>query len=330
MTTREVHPSGTTFTTRPSAAPVMGTGRRTLRAVALAATVPYLALKAAWLGGSHIGIPDGSVLLKPGLFFTVANSVTLVMDATVILIVLALTRPWGMRVPSWLLAVPVFVATGLLTPILTGFPGQLLVKALGMGADEPAGAAREAFLDPWVFNVVYGGFTLQGLALAGLFVPYARKRWGRRWQGVLGKRLPSSTGVVAGASAVLATAVASVLLYWAFGGTAGLTAKQVAAYSAETGVVGAVHAICALTAAVGALSLARGGERPVRGPLALAWVGSAAALSWGAWLLIAVLGADPEGEQLSAIVHLAYAGQMITGILGAVVLTRFLASRRTV
>ncbi|WP_407839755.1 hypothetical protein ACE1OC_30825 [Streptomyces sp. DSM 116496] len=331
MTTRAVHPSDATYAARPSAAPVMGTGRRILRVVALAATLPYLALKAAWLGGSHIGIPDGSVLLDPGLFFTVANAVTLVMDATVILIVLALTRPWGMRVPSWLLVVPVFVATGLLTPILTGFPAQMLVKALGMGADGAAGAAREPFLDPWVFNVVYGGFTLQGLALAGLFVPYARERWGRCWQGVLGKRLPSSTGVVAGASAVTGTAVASVYLYWAFGGTAGLTAKQVAAYSAETGVVGAVHAMCALIAAAGALLLARGGERPVRGPLALAWIGSAAALSWGAWMLIAVLGPDPEsGEQPSAMLHLTYAGQMITGILGALILTRFLASRRTV
>ncbi|MCP3756732.1 hypothetical protein [Streptomyces sp. TBY4] len=329
MTTRAVRQSDTAYDTKPSA-PALGTGHKILRAVALASAVPYLAMKAAWLGGSRIGIPDGSVLLEHGLFFAVANAVTLVMDATVILLVLVLTRPWGMRVPSWPLVVPAFVATGLLIPIFTGFPGQIAVKALGMGADEAAQAAQEPFLDPWVFNIVYIGFMLQGLALAGLFVPYARERWGTLWQGVLGKGLPSSTGVVAGASAVLGLAVAAVQLYWAFGGTAGLSANQIAVYSAETGVVNAVHAMCALVAVAGVLLLARGGQRAARWPLVLAWTGSAAALSWGAWLLIAVLGPDPDGEQPSAILHLAYAGQMITGILGAVVLTRFLASRRTV
>lgn len=312
-----------------ASAHALGTGRRILRAVALMTTIPYLALKAAWLGGSRIGIPDGSVLLDPGLFFTVANAVTVVMDATVILIVLVLTRPWGIRVPSWALIVPVFVATGLLTPILTAFPGQMVVKALGMGAGEVVRAAREPFLDPWVYTVVYGGFTLQGLALAGLFVPYARERWGMRWQGVLGKGLPSSTGVVAGASTVLGTVVAAVHLYWAFGGTAGLSAEQVAVYSAESAVVNVVHALCVLVAAVGVLLLARGGQRAAWWPLGLAWVGSAAAMSWGAWLLMAVLGPDTAGEQPSAMIHLAYAGQMVTGILGAVVLARFLASRRT-
>ncbi|MEJ8644856.1 hypothetical protein WKI68_33535 [Streptomyces sp. MS1.HAVA.3] len=63
--------------------------------MALAATVPYLALKTAWLAGSQIGIPAGSVLSEPGLFLTVANSVTLAMDACVILLVLVLTRPWA-------------------------------------------------------------------------------------------------------------------------------------------------------------------------------------------------------------------------------------------
>ncbi|MFE2306500.1 hypothetical protein [Streptomyces sp. NPDC059411] len=331
MTTRAVHTSDTDFATQPSApAPALGTGRQILRAAALAATLPYLALKAAWLGGSRIGIPDGSVLLERGLFFTVANAATLVMDATVILLVLVLTRPWGTRVPSWLMILPVFVATGLLTPILTAFPGQMLVKALGMGADEAAQAARVPFLDPWVFNVVYSGFMLQGLALAGLFVPYARERWGTRWQGVLGKRLPSPTGVVGGASAALGTVVAATHLYWAFGGTAGLSKDQVAVYSAETGVVNVVHALCALAAAAGVLLLARGGDRAVRWPLCLAWIGSAATFSWGAWLLIAVLGPDVAGGSPSTMIYLAYSGQMITGMLGAAVLTRFLASRRTV
>lgn len=290
--------------------------------------MPYLALKTAWLAGSRVGIPDGSVLLDPEPFLIAANAATAVMDACVIMLVLVLTRPWGLRVPAWLLTVPVFVASGLLTPILLGFPGQMLIRALGFGADPTASALREPFLDPWVFNVVYTGFTVQGLALAGLFVPYARERWGRYWQGVLGQRLPSSTGVVAAAAAAVGLVMAGVHFYWAFGGKAGLDPER-AAVSAETAVVTAVHGACALAAGVGALLLARGGELRARWPLALVWIGSAAALSWGAWMLVTALGPQLDGgEGPSAAGLLTYAGQMITGLLAATVLTRFLISRR--
>ncbi|MGW0389681.1 hypothetical protein ACWDYJ_02045 [Streptomyces sp. NPDC003042] len=317
-----------TYATQPSA-PALGAGRRILRVAALAATVPYLTLKTAWLAGSRLGIPEGSVLLDPGPFFIVANAVTLAMDACVILLVLVLTRPWGMRIPAWLLTVPVFVASGLLTPILIGFPGQMLLKALGLGEGEAAKAAQEPFLDPWVFSAVYGGFTIQGLALAGLFVPYARERWGGRWRGAPGQRLPSPTGVVAGAAGVAGVVVGAAHAYWAFGGSAGLSVRQAALYSAERGVVSAAHGICALAAAAGALLLARGGAGRARWPLALTWIGSAATLSWGMWLLIAALGPDfgPD-EGPTGVNFLIYAGQMITGLLAAAVLTRYLNSRR--
>ncbi|MFJ3170138.1 hypothetical protein ACIPJK_05075 [Streptomyces roseus] len=306
-----------------------GAGPKALRAVALAATVPYLVLKSAWLSGSRVGIPDGSPLLEQGTFLAVANAVTLAMDASVIVLVLVLTRPWGTRVPSWLLTLPAFVATGLLTPILFAFPAQLLIRAAGQGSPAAAGEAARSFLDPWVFTVVYTGFSVQGLALAGLFVPYARRRWGRRWQGVPGRGLPSPTGVVAGAAALGGLVIAAVHLYWAFGGTAGLGEEQAAARSALTGVVSAVHAMCALAAGAGAALLARGGSRAAWWPSALTWTGSAAALCWGLWQWIASLGPQLDGgEPASAAVRSIYAGQMITGICAAAVLTRFLVPRR--
>ncbi|WP_371615274.1 hypothetical protein [Streptomyces sp. NBC_00454] len=314
--------------TRPATR--LGSGRRFLRAAAIAATVPYLTLKTAWLAGSHIGIPDGSVLLEPGsAFFTALNGLSLVMDSSVVLLVLVLTRPWGMRVPSWLLVLPVFIATGLLTPIVLGFPGQLLLRAMGLGPDEAARAVEAPFLEPWVFNLVYPGFIIQAMALAGLFVPYARERWGRRWQGVLGARLPSPTGVVAGAAAAVAAVVAATHLYWAFGGTAGHDPAQIAQYSSDTAVVSAVHAICALTAAAGALMLAKGGDRRAWWPLAVAWTGSAATSCWGMWMMVAVAGGDPgPGEETTAATYLIYAGQMIIGLLAVTVMARFLATRR--
>ncbi|MFJ3201050.1 hypothetical protein [Streptomyces sp. NPDC086989] len=341
MTTRAVNANETTVGTAGTAGTAGTVGgarvrsgararvrRRASGAVALAATVPYLCLKGAWVAGSRIGIPDGSVLLGPGLFFKVANAATMVMDAAVIVLVLAFTRPWGRRVPSLLLTLPVFVATGLLVPIVVAFPGQLLVRAVGLGPDEAAQAAKEPFLDPWVFNVVYGGFILQALALAALFVPYARERWGGLWQGVQGERLPSPTGVVAGAAAVLAAAVAAVELSWAFGGTAGLSASQIAQFSPERGVVFATYAICTLVAGAGAVNLARGGARPARWALALGWTGAAAAASWGLWLLISLTGPVVTANEVTTAMVLTYAGQTITGLLAAAVLTRFLAARR--
>ncbi|MFJ4862996.1 hypothetical protein [Streptomyces sp. NPDC088748] len=327
MNTREVQSSGGADARRPSPSRP-GAGRRILRAVAVVATVPYVGLKAAWLAGSHLGIPEGSVLREPGPFFVAANSVTLAMDACVILLALVLTRPWGIRVPGWLLTVPVFAATGLLTPIVFAFPGQLVVRALGFGSDPAVEAAREPFLDSWVFMVVYTGFIVQGLALAGLFVPYARERWGRRWQGVTGERLPPSTGVVAAAASAVGLAVAAVYGYWTFGGSAGLGAGT-ADLSADRAVVTAVDAICALAAGAGALLLARGGTIPARWPLGLAWIGGAATLSWGAWVTIAALGPQPDGgEGPPAATLLIYAGQMITGLLAGAVLIRFLTARR--
>ncbi|MEV0409288.1 hypothetical protein AB0I68_00430 [Streptomyces sp. NPDC050448] len=328
MTTRAVHTSEKTYPVRPSA-PGPGTARGVLRAAALAATVPYLCLKGAWVAGSRIGIPDGSVLLGTGMFFKVANAVTLVMDAAVIVLVLVFTRPWGMRVPSWLLTVPVFIATGLLVPIVVAFPAQLLLGAVGLGPDAAAQAAKEPFLDPWVFNVVYSGFIVQAITLAGLFVPYARERWGSRWQGVQGERLPSPTGVVAGAAAVLAVAAAAMHLTWAFGGTVGLSASQISQFSPQTGAVFATHGICLLVAGAGAVNLARGGARQARWALAVAWIGSAAAAGWGLWLLISSMGTTDPAKEVTTVMVLTYAGQMITGLLAAVVLTRFLGSRRT-
>lgn len=181
-----------------------------------------------------------------------------------------------------------------------------------------------------MFPVVYGGFIVQGIALTGLFVPYARQRWGAVWQGAPGRRLPSPTGVVAGAAAVSGAVVAAGLLYWAFGGSVGLSAGRVAEYSAETGVVSGAHAVCALAAAAGALLLARGGQRRTAWPLGLTWVGAGATLSWGAWPLLASLGSGPgPWESAGPAMVLAYAGQMITGLLASAVLVRFLGSRRT-
>ncbi|WP_167154109.1 histidine kinase [Streptomyces sp. MBT27] len=90
--------------------------RAALRTVAITACLPYLCLKAAWIGGSHLGIPEHSGLRDHSSGMAAANTASILLDSCVIALALLLTRPWGLRVKTWLLALPMWVATGLLAP----------------------------------------------------------------------------------------------------------------------------------------------------------------------------------------------------------------------
>ncbi|MCM2422495.1 hypothetical protein [Streptomyces sp. RKAG293] len=87
--------------------------RRALRAVAIAACLPYLALKVTWLSGSTVGIPAGSSLrgsLEDSALYAV-NVLTVAMD-------LASSRSpsseaWG----GWMLL------AGIVAPDDSGDPG---------------------------------------------------------------------------------------------------------------------------------------------------------------------------------------------------------------
>ncbi|MFI2614359.1 hypothetical protein [Streptomyces sp. NPDC018584] len=315
----------------------LGRSRRVLRCVALAACVPYLALKAAWIGGSHLGIPEGSPLLDHRASMIFANGLTVLMDAAVIVLVLLLTRPWGLRTPAWLLAFPMWAATGLLVPIVAGFPLQLLVRAFGGSVHGSSGSGGgEPFLAEWVFGVVYTGFILQGIALGSLFVLYARDRWGHLWRGRVGD-LPRPG---AGSWGVRATAVAAALpalallvchLLWATGSTAGLSAAQAEARTTDFYVLECLDMVYLAAAVTGALVPAFRWlpSLPVKVPFALAWVGSGAVGCWGGWLLFASLvgPSDDVSRQPTGLMLLAYSVQMITGILVAAVGVRFLKER---
>jgi hypothetical protein len=313
-------------------APAPGRPRRLLRAVAVLACLPYLGLKVAWIAGSRLGIPDGSSLLEHRTSMAVANSLTVLMDGAVIVLALVLTRPWGLRVPAWLLAFPVWVATGLLAPIMAGFPLQLLVKLLGGTVHKASGS--EPFLDEWVFGVVYTGFIVQGLALGTLFVLYARDRWGHLWRGRVWE-LP--VGVVGAAQRATAAAAAVVALLpltlhvlWACGSAAGLSDGRAADRTGDFYVLEALDVVFLVAAVGGAglLAFRRGRALSVKVPLALAWVGSGAVACWGGWLSLASLaGVDDIADRPTQLMNLAYAGQMIVGILAATVGAYFFAER---
>ncbi|ANP54304.1 hypothetical protein J2Z21_006329 [Streptomyces griseochromogenes] len=293
-----------------------------LRLVAIAACLPYLCLKVAWIAGSHLGIPAGSPLLKNRATMALANGLTVLMDAAVIVLALLLTQPWGRRVPAWLLAVPMWAATGLLAPIMVGFPLQLITH----GGSQSSGDDRP-FLDGWVFGVVYGGFIVQGLALGTLFVGYARERWGYLWQGRMRELPAQSTAaaqrLTAVAAAVLALIPAALRLLWACGMTAGRSMSD--GRLLELMYVGFLAA-----AATGACQLAfrRGRRLPVAVPLALAWTGSGAVACWGGWMVLASLvNSHDLADRPAPASSLTYAVQMIVGLLVATVAAHYFADR---
>ncbi|GAA3396995.1 hypothetical protein GCM10017752_53500 [Streptomyces roseoviridis] len=317
----------------PAPAPA-GRLRRTLRALAVLGTLPYIGLKVAWVAGSEAGIPEGSVLLEhPGLM-AVVNGISVVADAAVVLLAMLLTRPWGLKVRAWLLAFPVWAAMGLLAPIMTAYPAQVVVALLGGPGSASAGPPDEPFLDPWVFPVVYGGFIVQGLTLGILFALYSRDRWAHLWRGRLGELPATVTGpgvrACAVAGAVLALVPAAMHLLWACGLTADLSPRPAAVQDADKAVVDAARAVFLLVAAgtVPALALRRPAGRRVRTTMALAWVSSGAAGCWGAYMaLVALLPLADPGEEPTALMTATYAGEMITGFLLAGCLAVILSRR---
>ncbi|MEU8487638.1 hypothetical protein [Streptomyces sp. NPDC048641] len=318
---------------RTAPAPRAGRLRRALRAVAVVSCLPYLGLKAAWIAGSHVGIPDGSSLLDHRASMVVANSLGVVLDSFVIVLALLLTRPWGRRVPAWLLVVPMWVATGLLAPVMTGYPLQLMVRAFG-GSVNHSGSKGAPFLDEWVFGVVYTGFILQGLALGALFALYARDRWGHTWRGPV-RELPRPPADAAGRILAVAAAVVALFplalhLLWACGAATGLNSARIADRTSDFYVLEATDVLFLAAAVLGALALAfrRGGGLPVKLPLALAWVGSGAVTCWGGWLALASLaGVDDITRRPTPVMNLTYAVQMTSGILVCAVGVRFLVGR---
>ncbi|MER6050580.1 hypothetical protein ABT168_24585 [Streptomyces sp. NPDC001793] len=328
-----------TTTPRTAPIPVPRIPPAVLRTVALAACVPYLTLKVIWLSGGRLGIPVHSPLRQDGDSLMALNGLTVAMDAAVIVLAFLLTRPWGGRVPAWLLAVPMWCATGLLAPIVVVFPAQAVAGALVGRTGAVSGGGPDALLEPWVWTVVYTGFIVQALALGTLFVRYARHRWGHLWRGPLAG-LPDSPlrparRLTAGAVTVLSALPAAMHLLWAAGSCVGLSPVRVADRDLDARLNDVGFVLFASVTVVGVLLLAlgggprrRGGRLPLLVPLTAAWLGSGALACWGGWLALTGLPV-PAGDprQPAPLMSLTYAVQMIVGVVVAAAGAHFFAER---
>jgi hypothetical protein len=312
--------SATVTATTTAAGP--GPARRIVCWATIAAVLPYLALKICWLSGGTVGLTNPK--LAEGSTLSALNTLTLAMDSLAALVALALTYRWGRRVPAWMVVAPMWVASGFLGT-------AILVVPLQVGVDAATGSSFSApngFLAPWIYLVVYGGFMLQGLGLLIAFALYSKARWPALSASPAARSLvarPLCVGL-----ALLAALTALPELYWAFGGTAGLPAREAAAGDVNGIVLRAALAAAALVAAAGFIPLLRrSGAGTIWKPLIAVWFGSAALFAWGTWTALV----DATASPLNGEVHSGLTAEQLTGSAQAVagaalVLATLVALRR--
>lgn len=246
-----------------------GIGRRTAAIVAVAAMLPYLTLKILWLTGSSLGVSDPGLMTDPAMIGL--NAMTFGMDAVALLLALAFTARWGMRLPAPLVLLPLWVGTGLLSVIVVAAP--LVVASAGTAAFSVGPIA------PWVYMTVYSGFLTQGIGLMAAFALYARDRWPAPFTTATDLAFPSPTrplqAILAWSALPVAVVVGGVRLVWAFQGP-----PTAAVQNGLKGLL-AVAGAAALVALV-----RRRGHGPFRRPLVLAWLGSGSLFGWGLYAML--------------------------------------------
>ncbi len=218
----------------------------------------------------------------------VGNLVTVAMELLAIGLAVALVRPWGRRVPAWVVLVLGGGATGLLAPILLGLPIGVLAQLL---LRQSVSTGGEGDLASWVFALVYTGFGLQGVALVVLLGRYVLARWHRLVE--VSPRRPAGWALVVGALGLLPFGLAMVwwgLLGAGTAGPQGMESPVQRVFLLVTGVLVLLALVAPLVSA----------GRPRLTWLAV-WVGcTVAALQGPTQLLLA-----RDGEPQPAVVLLA-------------------------
>ncbi|WP_242890573.1 hypothetical protein [Actinomadura litoris] len=300
----------------PGAGP--GRVRLAVCVATVAACVPYLTIKIAWLSGSTVGWNDVDAAKDSALY--VGNAITMGMDAAAVLVALAFTFRWGLRIPAWAVLAPIWIAAGLLAPIAVAVPLGSALQTLT--SSEPLTGTDNA-LQGWVYAVVYSGFTVQGLGLLTAFVLYARTRWPdvftSRTRDVPEGATHALQRLLAFGAAGPAAVVALTDLFWALGGTAGLTADEI---RDRTVLQQTVNGVSGLLTAAGAgalllIVLRAGRPRGFVPPLAAAWVGSGATFAGSLYALLVMLG---RPAHLASGCTVAEAMTALGGVLAGLVM----------
>ncbi len=288
--------------------------RRICGYCAAIAVTPYLLIKIAWTFGLFLPteqMGDAS--------WRAINAATVVVAAVGILLAMAFSRPWGERLPAWLVALPVWVGTGLLVPML------LLAPVLGPAAmtrDKEAGAA-----DFWGYEQIFVMVSLVGvgiclpLALAG----YTKLRWPEALDGPIDygelpghtRQLQITLGRIVVAGCIL---LGIIKVFWAVGGTLGIDPAMLDDRDLWWYLLTLNTGAWALAGAWGLLVLiTRRGSQRFLPPMAAAWISSGMLFSYN---LFSVIRPDFQStpEYPLARVLTTEAGIVLGVIMGIIIL----------
>ncbi|MFI7638254.1 hypothetical protein [Nonomuraea sp. NPDC049400] len=276
-----------------------GIGRVTAAIVAVAAMLPYLTLKLLWLTGSSIGVTDPDLMRDSSMVGL--NAMTFGMDAVGMVLALAFTMRWGLRLPAWLVLLPLWVGTGLLSVMVVTAPIMVMLDGLS--------AFQGGSIEPWVYMMVYGGFIGQGVGLMTAFWLYSRDRWPHAFTTRVGHPFASPTRsfqtVVAWGALLVTLPIGAVRLSGGF---------FLEGFKGLLGIAGAVALI---------LAVRRRGGGPFWRPLVVAWLGSGSLFGWGLYPMIVMSVGGPlaGGASASNLVELfAMLTGLVMGMCGAFLL----------
>ncbi|MGY1847413.1 hypothetical protein [Blastococcus sp. SYSU DS1021] len=261
----------------------------------VAAVAPYTALKILWLTGSTVGVESSAGAAElHSTRVVVGNVVTILLELMAVGLAIALVRPWGRRVPGWIVVALAGGATGLLAPILVGLPLGGALQLVGTGELHTDGMDH---LSPWVFALTYGGFGLLAIGIAVLAWCYTLGRWGR----VLSYPPPRPRGWAIAVGALSMVPFGMAMTCWGLFGPGASGPRGMDALSQRT-----VLAVTGLLALVGwVVPLVRRGALRPRTAWVLTWVGcTTAALQGPTQVLLAHQGDPGPAMILMALVTL--------------------------
>ncbi|GAB3878016.1 hypothetical protein GCM10029964_028040 [Kibdelosporangium lantanae] len=94
------------------------------------AGLPYLVLKVLWLAGIPVGAGAAGQAELLDTRHLVGDVVTVGLELAAFTLAVAMARPWGRRLPAFLVVAPMWVGAGLLAPIAVGLPLGLVAQAV--------------------------------------------------------------------------------------------------------------------------------------------------------------------------------------------------------
>ncbi|WP_339231090.1 hypothetical protein NSQ77_18975 [Oceanobacillus sp. FSL K6-2867] len=291
------------------------------------AVTPYLIIKIAWTFGFFMPteqMGDSS--------WRIANAVTMVLALVGILLALAFNMKWGEKLPAWLVALPVWIGTGLLVPMV------LLAPILGPAAmmrDQQIGSA-----DVWIVEQVLVMISLVGVGICLPFAVagYVRKRWPEAMIGPLQmESLPGNSQYLQISIARL-VATGCVLLgiikiYWSAGGTIGINPSLADNRDLWWHLLSLSTGVWAFAGAWGVLVLAtRRGTKNFYPPMAAAWVSSGMLFSFNLFNQLSSSRPDAQPILESSLAHVVTTelGSVLGVMMGFVILMVIQDRRRAI